>query len=109
VLARKGGTTAVAVGQGGASIALQALALNSLDSVLRSESDLPSVLKAATTPGSPRAEVSWSSRNDTFSMGFRAPQEMLRWGFAGDVRGFAGLGSRLALPDQKLGLWGHGK
>ncbi len=109
VLARKGGTTTVAVGQGGASIALQALALNSLDSVLRSESDLPSVLKAATTPGSPRAEVSWSSRNDTFSMGFRAPQEMLRWGFAGDVRGFAGLGSRLALPDQKLGLWGHGK
>ncbi len=109
VLAHKGGTTDVAVGQGGASVSLQALALNTIESVLRSEVDLPSVVHAAAAPASARAEVTWSSRSDTFSMGFRAPQEMLRWGFAGDVRGFAGLGPRVALPDQKLGLWGHGK
>ncbi len=109
VLAHKNGTTAVAVGQGGASISLQALALNTLDSTLRSESDLPSVVQAATASGSPRAEVNWSARGDTFSMGFRAPQEMLRWGFAGDVRSFAAWTHAPALPDQKLGLWGHGK
>lgn len=109
VLAHKNGTTAVAVGQGGASIALQALALSTLESTLRSETDLPSVAQAATTPGSPRAEVSWSSRNDTFSMSFRAPQEMLRWGFAGDVRSFAALLPRQPSSDQKLGLWVHGK